>query len=412
MTSLHELLRRLRSATPTRTQRRYRPRLETLEGRDCPALAAPTGLNLTAIAPTQVKVDWNDTTGETGYHILFWDGSKITQLADLPADTTTFTVGGLIPNAQQWLTVEAYTASETAMAAWASVYTPRAPLAAPGGLQAQGISPTQIRLTWSPAPGATSYRILKWDSNGVSEVVQLGAGATTFTVGGLQPNHGYYFQVEARSPSNATSSGWVLGLTSAEEIGTLRGLSARSAGANSVDLRWRAVEGATGYRVWVWNGKRLALLATLDADTTRFRVNRLRSGMRFSFYVQAINGSNSAGAYVKGTPGMIAAPSGVRAIALPGGAIQIRWNSVRQAQGYRVYEQVGKRWILVGGTRPKTTRYLVQHPGAGSRHSFYVQAFAARGRVTANSKVIFVTLTTTSGDSPLTAGNSTKTLII
>src|SRR5204863_9363636 len=54
----------------------FRPEVEALELRDCPSVAAPINVNPTAVSSTQVKVTWNDVSGELGYRIYQWDGTR------------------------------------------------------------------------------------------------------------------------------------------------------------------------------------------------------------------------------------------------------------------------------------------------------------------------------------------------
>src|ERR1700722_15887383 len=88
-----ERRRRQDDRTPRRTRpHTFRPLVEALEQRDCPSVAAPTGLQLTPLSSTQVKLTWNNVPGELGFHIYEWDGVQTSMIQIVSANTTTFTV--------------------------------------------------------------------------------------------------------------------------------------------------------------------------------------------------------------------------------------------------------------------------------------------------------------------------------
>ena len=112
-----------------------RPHVEVLETRECMSVAAPTGLTLTALAPTQVKLQWNDVAGELGYRVFRWTGTQSVLVTQLGVNFRTFTATGLQPNQTQWFTVEAFDSTTTARGAWASINTPPHAITVPTNLR-------------------------------------------------------------------------------------------------------------------------------------------------------------------------------------------------------------------------------------------------------------------------------------
>jgi lysyl endopeptidase len=81
---------------------------------------------------------------------------------------------------------------------------PCTPPAAPTGLTATAVSQTQINLSWTAVPGATSYTILRSTTSG-GPYTAVGTSATTsFSNTGLNCNTTYFYVVTA---SNGCSSG-------------------------------------------------------------------------------------------------------------------------------------------------------------------------------------------------------------
>ena len=79
------------------------------------------------------------------------------------------------------------------------VQPPSSPLAAPAGLVAQPVSPTQIRLRWNPVPGVGEYILYR--SGGPERtggVRPIAAGRTSFTDHGLTPGVVYHYRLKSK----------------------------------------------------------------------------------------------------------------------------------------------------------------------------------------------------------------------
>ena len=153
----------------------FRPWLETLESRDCPSITAPTGLQLTALSPTQVRMSWNDVVGEQGYRIYEWDGVSVSLVNSPAADTITYYVNQLSAYHQYYFLIEAFDEHGSARSDWVSVTTPQDPITAPRNARISATNFTQLSLGWGSATGATGYRILQAIDNQWVAVASLGA---------------------------------------------------------------------------------------------------------------------------------------------------------------------------------------------------------------------------------------------
>ncbi len=136
-----------RSDTVRPRRQSYRPSFECLEARDCPSVAAPTSLTLTALSATQVKVSWTDVANENGYRIYQWNGTQPVAIATVNRNITTFTVNALTANQQYSFLVESFDRSTTGRTALGSVRTLPDVLTAPSNLRAGNVTSTQPRST-------------------------------------------------------------------------------------------------------------------------------------------------------------------------------------------------------------------------------------------------------------------------
>jgi hypothetical protein len=75
------------------------------------------------------------------------------------------------------------------------------PPPAPTGLQAEALDNLRIRLTWNDVSGEDGYFVNKGDD----VIALLGAGATTYTVGGLAPGTSHCYFVRAYSQNGGVS---------------------------------------------------------------------------------------------------------------------------------------------------------------------------------------------------------------
>ena len=74
--------------------------------------AAPTGLTATALAGAQIRLNWSNLTGESGYLIeRSLNGGTWTQIASVAADTTTYTNTGLTAGTRYFYRIRAYNGS-------------------------------------------------------------------------------------------------------------------------------------------------------------------------------------------------------------------------------------------------------------------------------------------------------------
>jgi hypothetical protein len=167
--------------------------------------------------------------------------------------------------------------------------------------------------------------------------------------------------------------------------------------ATSAQLTWKTVTGSSGYRVFLVNGSQSTLLGTLGASATSATITRLAAGSTDSFRVEAFSGATVADSAVVSvtlpTPQQLSAPQ-VKAVATSNSTVNLSWNAVTGAQGYRVYLWNGWRAVWLGTVDASTTSVDVVGLRPGSRPQFLVEAFNATSW--ADSAWVSITLPTTS----------------
>jgi hypothetical protein len=376
-----------------------RPNVEQLEARECLAVAAPTGLQLAALSPTQIKVSWNDVAGESGYRVYRWDGAKAVVTATVAANIKTFTITNMPPNQVQWFQVESFDFSTTARSIWASVKTPAETIAAVTNLRVTSTTQTQVNLAWTNATGALGYRVYGWD--GVRSVL-LGSTTPTvpaFTVSNLKPGSVYYFMVQAFNNTNMANSGWVTATTMAQGLIAPGNLTTQVVNANTLGLSWSDVTGETGYRIFRWNGVtgvQPVVIATLAANTTGFQATGLLPGTTYWFYVQAYNATAFANttwvsaATAAALP--LQAPTQLSIVTTGPNSIILSWTEPARAVGYGIYQWTAFGWALLTNVPRGTHSLPMSGLAAGRTHWFMVSAYTDGFAEVAYSTAVFATL--------------------
>jgi chitodextrinase len=168
-------------------------------GVDRKAPSKPTNLRLTAKTTTTISIAWDaatDNSGKLSYEMRLWQDPRVPVL---PQTQTSFTWTGLQPSKQYYLSVVAIDAAgNKSFSDQLIVQTQRDTIApaAPTNLQVDGVTASQVALSWDPASdesAVASYAVFTPSG----QIVEWKAG-TTRKVIGLPPNKEFTFHVKAR----------------------------------------------------------------------------------------------------------------------------------------------------------------------------------------------------------------------
>ncbi|GAB3762217.1 fibronectin type III domain-containing protein [Spirosoma pomorum] len=173
--------------------------------------AAPTRLTATATSNTQVNLSWTDgSDNETGFELeRSTDGVGWTQVANLPANATTYQNTGLTPNVRYAYRVRAINAvGQSAYSNVAEASTPDVPPVAPARLTATATSPTQVTLAWADLSTNESSFELERGSSATGTFTKLAdvpANATTYTDQNLADNTAYCYRIRAKNAAGLSA---------------------------------------------------------------------------------------------------------------------------------------------------------------------------------------------------------------
>ena len=181
-----------------------------------PVPGAPTSLQATAVAPTQVNLSWtyvNGTTPATGFYIFRKTGAgAFAQIATLTTTTVkAYSDVTVAPGTTYTYYVVAYTAgSPITLSVQSNYATVTTGLVTPENLAVSSISAGQVTITWSQANtgGVVGYYIQRATGNGPFTTIATISSATTTSYRnlGLTAGTRYSYRVQAYGAAGLTSA--------------------------------------------------------------------------------------------------------------------------------------------------------------------------------------------------------------
>ncbi len=251
-------------------------------------LTAATGLKATAASSTEIDLSWSPATGQTGYHVLGWNGTADVVIATLGAATKHTAITGLTPGMTYFFSIQAFNDTSSVATDWASAATPGQPITAPTHLSGTATD-TQIVLSWKPSHGATGYNVYEWENSQAVQVGQTDAKTTTLTVKAIEPGTLYWFYVQAYNPTNSATTAWKSVATTdiSDPLQPPGNVAATEPTSGTVQLTWTASTGAAGYWIFHWTATGWKVAANAAATDTSATLTGLPKGATEYFVVMA-----------------------------------------------------------------------------------------------------------------------------
>ena len=175
----------------------------------CAVTAPPTLVVAAPFSTTQINLSWRDNaTNEIGYRITrrTSSGTTWTVIANLPANTTSYSDIGLSPSTSYTYLIEAIASCGPPVGAPAVSAATHSPTLPASNVTATGVSTTQINLSWRDnANNETAYVIQRISGTQLIERF-VGASTMSFIDTGLTTKTSYTYRVFAIAPGGARVS--------------------------------------------------------------------------------------------------------------------------------------------------------------------------------------------------------------
>lgn len=314
-----------------------------------------------------IRVEWKATAGATGYKVYKYNGSSY----DLLGTTTKLSYDDpdVSANKSSTYLVRAYNASgtDTSSSSISGYYVK------PTSKVAVSIQPNGVKVGWYLVDGATSYRIYRRVINpdgsrsGWTYLYEAGSTRTTYIdTKNLESGTHYEYTVRAYASTGASAvcrfaDIWYLAAPTVK-------LSAVTGG---VKVSWNAIEGAKKYNVYrMYNGgKTWTYIKTVTGLS--FTDTAAISGRNIFYTVKAV-GESGLSNYKSTKISYVGIPH-LTSVANAKGGIQVKWNAVANATGYRVYRRAAgeKSWTYL--TTVSTNSYFDKNVKAGVYYKYTVR---------------------------------------
>ena len=290
-----------------------------------PDLTAPTNLKSDEVKHDEINLSWDVVDGATEYDIVR-DGEVIDTVttnsyknAPVQADTT-----------YTYQIVAKDTANgREATSEELEVKSALKPLQTPNDIASSNLTPTSVKITWSPVDEATGYKI---ERNG--EVIDTIEG-TSFEDTDLIQNTTYKYTVYAVDANRTSEPTSTEVRTPFKDLKAPSGLSTSNVTTSGLTLSWDAVEEADKYRIFQ-DGVELGIVSGTSID-----INSLTPNTKYKFEVQSMDTVNDRESSKSSIEELTAndpllSPENLKAETVTNTSVLLGWDEVEGATAYKV----------------------------------------------------------------------------
>ncbi|HEX8912830.1 MAG TPA: fibronectin type III domain-containing protein, partial [Humisphaera sp.] len=342
---------------------------------------APTGLVVTTAGTTAINLSWTDNSaGETGFVVeRSADGGETWQSAGTPAaGVTTLADTGLTAATAYTYRVRAVNAGGASANTTAVAGTTLT--LAPTGLAVTGTTAGTVGLSWTPATGATGYKVQR-STDGTNFSDHGTTESATFTDSlSVAEATAYTYRVIAVNAGGDSAASSTAAATTRPAAPS--GLTATAASATSVTLAWADNSaGETGYEVEraPAGSESFAKIADRPAGATGYTDATAVEGTAYAYRVRA-TGTGGTSAYTSTATATTvpAAPTAAAAAADSATAITVTWTDASANEtGYRLERSANGStgWAQVGSALAAGTQ-SAQDTGLTANTTYYYRVVA------------------------------------
>jgi fibronectin type 3 domain-containing protein len=217
-------------------------------------------------------------------------------------------------------------------------------LSPPENINARALPSGSIALSWDRAGTETSYKIYRAEETPDSFSLLASVNTTSYTDAAVVLGKTYYYTLASikNNLESEKSVNYVSILAELAALSAPTGLNAVSLGTDSIMLSWNPVADAAAYKINRGFDEETVTTYAGTTASASYTVNGLSAGAGYYFTVSAINDfaeslpSNPVYGMTSQVPA-IQPPAVVNASSLGNSSIQVSWNAVSGATGYKVY---------------------------------------------------------------------------
>ena len=316
----------------------------------------PVPGNLTAMgsSATSVRLSW-DAVGEADRYDLerMRMDDQVVRVLQLPDAETSYEDTGLLAGKEYMYKVRSVVVRSGTEypSAWSAPPVTVRPAPPVPELTAEAVSAVRVDVSWTSVPAATGYE-LEWRTDETDWTSLVSGTDLRYEHEDLAPGTAYWYRVRVQvgSGPSAVYSEWSDGVSDTTEVLPVPGnLMAMGTSPTAVRLSWDAVEEADRYHLerMRMDDQVIRVLQLPDAETS-YEDTGLLAGKEYMYKVRSVVVRSETeyrspwSAAVAVTP-MLVPPENVTATAPDAVTVELSWDAVPGAAGYRF------RWQADGG---------------------------------------------------------------
>ena len=348
---------------------------------------APTGvLASDGTSTAGVIISWNAVASANSYSVWRGTSSSSEAAAEIASGltSTSYTDTSAVAGTTYWYWVRATNLGGTS--GWSNSDTGyrkvTAPSAPTGVTASDGLSSTEIVVSWNAVSTAASYEVWRGTSSSSSSASRIASSLTVTSYSDTSAVAGttYYYWVKA------TNTGGTSGFSGSDTgyLAVVTGPSSVTASDGDftgfVKVSWQASQNATSYEVWRGTVNAYSSASKIASPTTTsYDDTAAAPGALYYYWVRAVTTAGTSAFSVSDTGHRpLSVPTGIAATTGNENGVVVSWSSVAGATSY----QIGRG--DEGATAPSTTlgsatslSYTDATAVPGISYAYFVRAVAS-----------------------------------
>ncbi|RXN08048.1 collagen alpha-1(VII) chain [Labeo rohita] len=293
-----------------------------------------TNLRVVGSNSRRIRIAWTGISGATGYRVTWRQSNRVEDSEIVPADVASYAIERLQEGAAYQILVSALFNSREGPAATVNARTDQVTVGRVTNLQVVEAQGEFVRVSWVGVQNATSYRILWRRTDGGEELSQLVGGNVT-SVDLRQLDQGAQYEVKVLAlVRNREGPPVSVRVTTGGQTGTrVEGLRVLDSTPGGLRITWRAVRGASSYRIY-WRSSQGEPESSrlISGDATSYTLDGLRPGLSYTVRLSAVvDGQESEATTIRATTDALPPVTGLSVTDSTENSVLLGWSPVTGA---------------------------------------------------------------------------------
>ena len=298
---------------------------------------------------TGTKISWNSYSGAVKYRVYVFNGKSWSRVGE--STTTNFTHNSLRDGVTYRYTVRAMDKNNKFVSDYNKDGYSNTFFATPVISSLQNVF-GGVTVKWSKNSAINSYRVYRKTKNtGWKRIGNSDNGSFTDTT--AESGISYTYTLRALDAENNFVSYYNDGKSvTYVKAPTINKIENTATGSK---ISWGKCNGASKYRVYYLENKSWKALGNTTA--TSFTHDKLKSETKYTYTVRCLDSKgNFVSGYDKnGTSNIFLNPPTISSLANINGGVEIKWNTLKDADSYRVYRKTkNTNWTRIGNAESNT----------------------------------------------------------